>query len=125
MTPAERLLARVADGRALMGRERALIGRGELAGLAGLAEEKTTLLDELEALIREVRGTQELRGALAALIDEARRNERLIQAARQGISGARRRIEAIAATRRGAVAYDRDGTAISSREDSVTESSRA
>jgi len=125
VSPPERLLALVAHGQALLARERELIGRGEFGGVADLAEEKAALLEALQALIREVHGSEEVRAALSALISESRRNERLLQAARQGIAGARRRIEAIAATKRGAVAYDRDGTPINSREDGVKESSRA
>lgn len=125
MTSGDRLLRIIAEGHALLARERELMGRGDYAGMAGLSDEKQAMLERLEQAIREVRGTPGLRAALSALIEDGRRNERLIHAARQGVSGARRRIDAILATKRGAVAYDRFGASISSREDSVSESSRA
>lgn len=125
MTPAERLLALVAEGRDLLERERALLLRGAFAELAELAGAKSALLEALDGLAGQVRGTEEVRAALTGLIAESRRNERLIEAARQGVGTARRRLGAIAATRQGAVAYDRDGSAIGSREDAISESSRA
>lgn len=125
MTPADQVLQAIADGHGLLAREREMLDSGDYAGMAGLVAEKQALLDRLEQLIRQVRGTAGLRAALTALIEDSRRNELLIQAARQGVVGARRRIETILATKRGAVAYDRDGAPISSREDSVSESSRA
>lgn len=125
MTPAERLLALVEDGRALMARERVLLMRGAVDEVARLGAEKAALLESLQRVIRQVRGTAGLRAALDGLIAESRRNEQLLHAARQGVAAARRRIAAILATRRGAVAYDRDGSVIASREDGVREDSRA
>ena len=125
MTPAERLLRTIGEAHALLARERDLIGRGEFAGLVALADAKQAALAEIDEVIRQVHGTPELRAALSGLIEDSWRNERLIAAARQGVAGARRRIGAILATRRGAVAYDRHGAPIRSREDAVSESSRA
>lgn len=133
MTAAKQMLETISAAHALLDRERELLSRGDYAGMAGLAGEKQVMLRTLEDLIRQASGERtndggsraELRAALSALIDDSRRNERLIQAARQGVAGARRRIETILATRHGAVAYDRHGAPISSREDTVSESSRA
>ncbi len=125
MSPADHLLSLVAQGHDLMARERSLLLRGEFDGLARLSADKHELLDSLEAAMARVRGTEPVRTALVALIADSRRNERIILAARHGITGARRRIEAIIATSRGAVAYDRDGSAITSRDDATQKSSRA
>lgn len=125
MSPADHLLSLVAQGHDLMARERSLLLRGEFDGLARLSADKHGLLDSLEAAMARVRGTEPVRTALVALIADSRRNERIILAARHGITGARRRIEAIIATGRGAVAYDRDGSAITSRDDATQKSSRA
>ncbi len=125
MSPADHLLSLVAQGHDLMARERSLLLRGEFDGLARLSADKHGLLDSLEAAMGRVRGTEPVRTALVALIADSRRNERIILAARHGITGARRRIEAIIATGRGAVAYDRDGSAITSRDDATQKSSRA
>jgi len=125
MSPADHLLSLVAQGHDLMARERSLLLRGEFDGLARLSADKHELLDSLEAAMARVRGTEPVRTALVALIADSRRNERIILAARHGITAARRRIEAIIATSRGAVAYDRDGSAITSRDDATQKSSRA
>ena len=125
MSPADHLLSLVAQGHDLMARERSLLLRGEFDGLARLSADKHELLDSLEAAMARVRGTEPVRTALVALIADSRRNERIILAARHGITSARRRIEAIIATSRGAVAYDRDGSAITSRDDATQKSSRA
>ena len=125
MTPAEQLLRVIGEAHALLARERDLISRGDFTGLAALAGAKQAALEEIDEVIRRVRGTPGLRAALTGLIEDGRRNERLLAAARQGVAGARRRIDAIRATRRGAVAYDRHGAPIRSREDAVSESSRA
>ncbi|MFQ5567804.1 MAG: hypothetical protein ACE5EU_15740 [Paracoccaceae bacterium] len=125
MTPADHLLALVDKGHDLMARERSLLLSGEFAGLARLSAEKHGLLVSLEEAMGRVRGTRQVRAAIAALIDDSRRNERIILAARQGIGAARRRIETIIATGRGAVAYDRDGAAITSRDDAAQKNSRA
>jgi hypothetical protein len=125
MNPADRLLDLVETGRELMSRERAFLLRGELAPAARLAAEKRALLAALDEVIPRVRGTGPVRAALTRLIAEGRRNERLILSARQGLSQARRRVEAITATSRGAVAYDRDGRPITSRDDASRKSSRA
>ncbi len=125
MNPADHLLSLVAQGHDLMARERSLLLRGEFAGVARLSADKLGLLASLEAAMTRVHGTGPVRVALAALIADSRRNERIILGARQGIAAARRRIEAIIATGRGAVAYDRDGSEITSREDAAKKSSRA
>ena len=133
MSATERMLRTIADGHALLARERELMRAGDYAGMAGLSGEKQVMLRTLEELIRRIGAERrhhedkvpELRAALAALVEDSHRNERLIEAARQGVAAARRRIGTILATRRGAVAYDRDGAPISSREDGVSESSRA
>lgn len=125
MNPADHLLSLIEQGHDLMARERSLLLRGELDGLARLSADKHGLLVSLEAAMARVHGTGPVRTALAALIADSRRNERIILAARQGIAAARRRIEAIIATSRGAVAYDRDGSAITSRDDATQKSSSA
>ena len=125
MTPADYLLTLVDEGHDLMARERSLLLRGDFDGVAHLSIDKDGLLKSLEEEMPRVHGTEPVRAALAALIADSRRNELIILAARQGIAGARRRIDAIIATGRGAVAYDRDGTAITSRDDATQKSSRA
>ena len=125
MTPVDHLLSLLAQGHELMARERSLLLHGEFGGLARLSADKHGLLTSIEAAIERVHGTEPVRTALAALIADGRRNERIIVAARQGIAAARRRIETIIATGRGAVAYDRDGLAITSREDATQKSSSA
>ena len=125
MTPVDHLLSLVAQGHDLMARERSHLLRGEFDGAVRLSVDKHGLLAALEAAMARVRGTESVRMALTALIADSRRNEQVILAARQGIAAARRRIEAIVATGRGAVAYDRDGAAITSRDDTVQKSSRA
>lgn len=133
MTPSGKMLETIALGHALLAQERELIGRGEYTALDGLAEEKQAMVRTLDELIRRLAAEgprdagsrADLRAALSALIEDGRRNERLIRAARQGVAGARRRVETILATQRGRVAYDREGAPISSREDAVSESSRA
>lgn len=125
MNPSENLLALVARGHEIMARERALLMRGEFDEVARLSDDKRGLLGALEAAIREARGTESVRRALAALIADSRRNERLLAAARQGVAAARRRIDAIIATGRGAVAYNRDGSVIASRDDATQKSKTA
>lgn len=125
MNPPDRLIALVSQGHDLMARERSLLLRGEFEHVAHLSAEKHGLLQALEAAMTRAQGTDSVRKALAALIADSRRNERIILAARQGVAIARRRIEAIIATGRGAVAYNRDGTAITSRDDATQKSSRA
>ena len=125
MNPADHLLSLVEQGHDLMARERSLLLRGEFEGVARLSADKYGLLTSIEAAMARVRGTGPVRAALAALIADSRRNEGIILAARQGIATARRRIEAIIATGRGAVAYDRDGSAITSRDDATQKSSSA
>lgn len=125
MNPPDRLIALVSQGHDLMARERSLLLRGEFEHVAHLSSEKNGLLQALEAAMTRAQGTDSVREALAALIADSRRNERIILAARQGVAIARRRIEAIIATGRGAVAYNRDGTAITSRDDATQKSSRA
>ena len=125
MTPVDRLLSLLARGHDLMDRERSLLLRGAFDGLARLSADKQELLVSLEAAMARVHGTETVREALAALIDDSRRNERIILAARQGVAAARRRIKTIIATGRGAVAYDRDGSAITSRDDATQKSSSA
>lgn len=125
MNPERDLLSLTAQGHEMMARERSLLLRGEFAGVARLSADKEGLLVTLEATMAQMHGTEAVRNALAALIADSRRNERIIVAARQGVATARRRIEAIMATRRGAVAYDRDGSAITSRDDATQKSSRA
>ncbi len=125
MTPADHLLSLLARGHDLMARERSMLLHGEFEGLARLSADKHGLLAAIETAIARARGTEPVREALAALIADGRRNERIILAARQGVTAARRRIEAIIATGRGAVAYDRDGSAITSRDDATQKSSRA
>jgi hypothetical protein len=132
MTPADHLLSLIEQGHDLMARERSLLLNGEFEGLARLSADKHGLLASLEAAMARVHGTEPVRTALAALIADSHRNERIIlaarqgiAAARQGIAAARRRIETIIATGRGAVAYDRDGSAITSRDDAALKSSSA
>ena len=125
MTPADRLLSLLARGHELMARERSLLLCGEFEGLERLSTDKHGLLVSLEAEMTRVEGTEPVRVALEALIADSRRNERIIAAARQGVGAARRRIKAIVATGRGAVAYDRDGAAITSRDDATQKSSSA
>lgn len=125
MTGEARLLSLVDSGHDLILRERSLLRLGDIAGAAELCTGKQALLDELEQVMRSVRRTERVRAALEELIGESRRNERLILAARQGLAVARRRIDAVTATLRGAVAYDRDGAPIASRDDGVQKSSRA
>lgn len=125
MTDAAQLMSLVEDGHALMARERGFLVRGDFSGTAELAAEKRRLLEALEAVMPQVRGTDPVRAALTGLIADGRRNERMILSARQGLSRARRRLEAIVATMRGVVAYDRDGNPISSRDDAAQKSSRA
>jgi hypothetical protein len=125
MNPESHLLSLTAQGHEMMARERALLLRGEVASVALLSADKEELLATLEATMARMRGTEPVRNALAALIADSRRNERIIVAARQGVATARRRVDAIIATRRGAVAYDRDGSAITSRDDAAQKSSRA
>ena len=125
MSPDDRLHALVAEGHTLMARERSLLLRGKFDGLAELSADKLGLLNGLEDMIAQVRGTDSARTALAGLIADSQRNETIIHAARQGLSGARRRIDAIISAGRGAVAYDRDGSAITSRDDAARNSSRA
>jgi hypothetical protein len=119
------LFSLTAQGHEIMARERSLLLRGEFAGVAQLSADKEGLLMTLEATMAGMRGTEPVQNALAALIADSRRNERIIVAARQGFATARRRIEAITAIRRGAVAYDRDGASITSRDDATQKSSRA
>lgn len=125
MSTDARLLALVDSGHELMARERALLRRGDFAGAAELAASKQALLAALEEAMARSRATGSVRRALAALIEDGRRNERLILSARRGLSLARRRIDAIIATLRGAVAYDREGQSITSRDDAAQKSSRA
>jgi len=129
MTPAhaaeDRLLALLADGQTLLERERTELLAGRFDGLEGIAGAKAELLDRLERLIPQSRGTGPVRDALDGLIRESRRNERLIGAALSGVRSARRSISAILATRRGDVAYAADGSRITSRDDAVQKSSRA
>lgn len=121
----DQLLALTAQGHDLMARERSLLLRGDLEEVARLSGDKHGLLAALEDAMAQVHDSKPVRAALTALIADSQRNERLILAARQGVSAARRRIEAIVATGRGAVAYDRDGSAITSRDDAMQKSSRA
>jgi hypothetical protein len=125
MSPADHLLALTAKGHELMARERSLLLRGEFEGVARLSDDKRSLLGALEAAMRRVRGTDPVRRALAELIADSRRNERILAAARNGVAAARRRVETIIATGRGAVAYDRDGSTIASRDDATQKSKRA
>jgi hypothetical protein len=125
MTPSDHLLSLLAEGHDLMARERSLLLRGEFGGLEPLSNDKHRLLVSIEAEMTRVHGTEPVRAALAALIADSRRNERIISAARHGVAAARRRIETIIATGRGAVAYDRDGSAITSRDDATQKSSSA
>lgn len=125
MNPADRLMSLISQGHELMALERSLLMRGEFGDVAGLSADKAGLLSSLEAVIAQVRGTEPVRTALAALVADSRRNEHIIIAARQGVSAARWRIDAIIATGRGAVAYDRNGNAITSRDDATQKSSRA
>ena len=125
MPQTDHMLALTAQGHDLMARERSLLLGGDLEGLARLSEDKRELLAALEDAMTQVHDSEPVRAALTALIADSRRNEQLIQAARQGVASARRRIEAIVATGRGAVAYDRDGSAITSRDDAAQKSSRA
>jgi hypothetical protein len=125
MTQESVLLSLTARGHEMMARERSLLLRGAFAEVARLSADKDDLLVTLEAAMARMRGTGAVRHALDALIADSRRNERIIVAARQGIAAARRRIESIKATRRGMVAYDRDGSAITSRDDATQKSSRA
>jgi hypothetical protein len=111
MNPPDRLISLVSQGHELMARERDLLLLGEFEGVAHLTADKHGLLQALEAAMKRARGTEPVRAALAALIADSRRNERIILAA--------------IATGRGAVAYDRDGTAITSRDDATQKSSRA
>ncbi len=125
MNTADHLLSLIERGHDLMVRERSLLLQGGFDGLARLSADKHGLLTSLEAEMKRVRGTDPVRAALAALIADSRRNERIIVAARHGVAAARRRIETIIATGRGAVAYDRDGSAITSRDDATQKSSSA
>lgn len=125
MTPTDQLLELVESGHELMARERDLLLRGDYAPAARLASEKRALLASLDEVIPQARGTAPVRAAIARLVEEGRRNERLILSARQGLAQARRRLEGIIATLRGAVAYDRDGHTITSRDDAAQNNSRA
>lgn len=125
MTPDERFLALIGQGHDLMDRERACLTGGHLGALGRLAEEKSALLAALEPAMARVRGTAPVRNAVAGLVAASRRNERLILAARQGLAAARRQIDSIIAASRGAVAYDRDGASITSRDDAAQRNCRA
>lgn len=114
MDDAERLLA---EGRALLARERSLLTGGELQRAEGLAREKTAYVERLESAWPGLRRIDALRDGMMALVEDARRNERLLHAVREGLGAARRRIAALEATRAGAVAYARDGSRIASRAD--------
>jgi len=114
MDDAETLLA---EGHALLARERALLTAGELTNLEGLALEKAAFVERLEAAWPGMERAAAMREGLSALITDARANERLIHAVRDGLGAARRRIAALEATRAGAVAYARDGSRIASRAD--------
>lgn len=114
MTGAEALLA---EGRALLARERGLLLGGDYLRAEALAAEKRAYLDRLESVWPTVAPAEGLREGLTALAGDARRNERLFLAAREGLAAARRRIAALQATRTGAVAYARDGSRITSRAD--------
>ena len=125
MTKSPDLLDLIGRGHDLMARERAMLMRGAYGDAAALGSDKSALLSALEQTITQIRGTEPLRAALKGLISDSRRNERLILAAKDGITAAGRRIEVIIATGRGAVAYERDGSLISSRADQTQKSCRA
>lgn len=125
MSADDRLLRLVGDGHELMARERSALAGGDFRGLAALAAEKSVLLGALEVAMGRVRGTAQIRTAISDLIADSRRNERIILAARQGLAAARRSVESIIAASRGAVAYDRDGSTITSWDDALRRNSRA
>ncbi len=115
----------IAHGRTLLARERAYLLAGQISEVVALADEKQAYVARLERELVGVPGTPSMRSALARLVTQARENERLLAAARQGVRLARRHLQAMAATAQGALAYDRDGSAIVSQEQSRRRSSRA
>lgn len=122
---AEALIDLVAAGHRLLAAERVLFLRGDYDGVARVAVDKTDLIARLETTMRGLRGSSELHRALGALIADSRRNERIILAARAGVTQARRKIASIVATEKGAVAYDRDGSRITSAADAYGKTKRA
>jgi len=115
----------IEDGHRLLAEERAILTAGRFDAISRITQAKQALLAELEPEVEHCRPTAALRLALERLIEESRRNERLIEAARAGLAAARRRIEAIVATRLGAVAYDKDGSVITSTADRQRDANRA
>lgn len=107
----------IADGRALLDRERKLLLGGDYHAAESLAAEKRAYLARLESSAPALARSGMLREGLNLLAGDARRNERLLAAVRDGLAAARRRIAALDATRSGAVAYARDGSRITSRAD--------
>ncbi|MGF1445899.1 MAG: hypothetical protein ACFBRM_06815 [Pikeienuella sp.] len=115
----------IAEGAALLAKERAQLLTGRFDGLARLAKAKQALLEQLEQAIPATPGSPTLKRALQSLVAQSRRNERLLAAARAGVAAARRRIKEIAAARTGDVAYRADGSRVVSREDAAGPSTRA
>jgi hypothetical protein len=100
-TDADRQLIR--DAETLLEREHACLLRGDLAALAGLAEEKEAHL----ARLRKVGAPES--AIFAALRERAARNERLLDAAMQGIRRVSARLSAYRQVRRSIETYDPQG----------------
>lgn len=97
----------------LLEEERALILRGDLRGLAGLAPRSRTALDELTAAAAPE--AQDGEPALAEIRASASRNRRLLGAMMEGAAQARREL-AQAEKARKRLGYDRAGGALGASE---------
>ncbi len=93
----------IRDAEALLEREHACLIRGDLAALAGLAEEKEAQL----ARLREIGALEP--AIVAALRARAARNARLLDAAMQGIRRVSARLNAYRQVRRSIETYDPQG----------------
>lgn len=111
------LRALALEGLEILKSEREAFLSGSFERISEIAQRKLGLLERLETLVQ--RPPPDDRGLLLLerLIQDSRRNEEIIRAARQGLAHARRRIASIKGARRGDVAYEEDGTRISSRAD--------
>lgn len=119
-TQAEDLMTTVDEALALLDEERDVFLRGKYERIAGIADRKRQILDQLEEAMTGAQRSAPVVMAIRRLIAASRRNEQIIEAARQGLAHARRRIGAIQQAMRGVVAYAEDGSRIASHADMIS-----
>lgn len=92
---------------ALLDAEAAALRKADVTALAGLADTKATLIDQLKA--RQMAGDAQENNALATLARKARRNEVILRAAISGLRTARQRLAELSRAAQGTVTYDHTG----------------